>query len=199
MQLWQVPGEKRLKKRCLMRSKCRVADGRYPLLLSSSPGSRKSQFLSHLNILCYNHHLPQFSHFGWLWSENPSSAPEIWKHSFTWMDQLPCFGSGYSRRFFSQAGLGLRELHSLLRPTFLSGLSTFRTAPNTARPPPTAPGATLTSVTSWEFDEVVAPSPYTRFRILWGLILYFIGSILLSEIDNYFKMQQWQFRSWNCW
>ena len=64
------------------------------------------------------------------------------------------FCSGYSRRFFSQAGFCLRELHSLLRPTFLSGLSTSRTAPNTARPPPTAPGATLTSVTSWEFNEV---------------------------------------------
>ena len=54
------------------------------------------------------------------------------------------FGSGYSRRFFSQAGFCLRELHSfLLRPTFLSGLSTSRTAPNTARPPPTAPGPTF--------------------------------------------------------
>ena len=31
-----------------MRSRCLVADGRYPLLFSSSPGSLMSQFLSHL-------------------------------------------------------------------------------------------------------------------------------------------------------
>ena len=55
------------------------------------------------------------------------------------------FGSGNSRRFFSQAGVTLRERHSLLRPIFLSELSTSRTAPKTARPPPTAPGVNIRS------------------------------------------------------
>ena len=55
------------------------------------------------------------------------------------------FGSGNSRRFFSQAGVTLRERHSLLRPSFLSELSTSRTAPKTARPPPTAPGVNMRS------------------------------------------------------
>ena len=147
----------------LMRRRCRVAEGRYPRLLSSSPGSLRSQFLSHLKTLKI-HHLSKYSHFGWLWSKNPSSAPAI--------QHLHCerlegfiqfniksgigsrarewniwqyFGSGNSRRFFSQAGVTLRERHSLLRPSFLSELSTSRTAPKTARPPPTAPGVNIRS------------------------------------------------------
>ena len=50
---------------CLMRRRCRVADGRNPRLLSSSPGSLKSQFFSHL----YKHSLLQSS---------PSSIFSLW-------------------------------------------------------------------------------------------------------------------------
>ena len=48
--------------------------------------------------------------------------------------------SGYSRSVFSHTGVvALLELRSLLKPIFLSELRTSKTAPNTARPPPTAP------------------------------------------------------------
>ena len=40
----------------LMRSRCLVADGRYPRLFSSSPGSLMSQFLSHLETFSIDWH-----------------------------------------------------------------------------------------------------------------------------------------------
>ena len=39
-----------------MRSRCLVADGRYPRLFSSSPGSLMSQFLSHLETFSIDRH-----------------------------------------------------------------------------------------------------------------------------------------------
>lgn len=48
--------------------------------------------------------------------------------------------SGYSRSvLIHTGGVALLELRSLLKPIFRSELRTSKTAPNTARPPPTAP------------------------------------------------------------
>ena len=89
----------------------------------------------------------KYPHLGWPLSQNPSSAPE--ERKIDWMisqqTTLHSAGgshiirSGYSRSVLIQTGVALTEWRSLLKPIFRSELSTSKTAPNTARPPPTAP------------------------------------------------------------
>ena len=142
----------------------------------------------------------KYPHLGWPLSQNPSSAPE--ERKIDWMisqqTTLHSAGgshiirSGYSRSVLSQTGVALTELRSLLKPIFRSELSTSKTAPNTARPPPTAPKAQNSGSCQpiWNqrhFRHLgqtrYSPNPYTKLLIRCGLISNSnVGLFYLSEM-----------------
>ena len=102
----------------------------------------------------------KYPHLGWPLSQNPSSAPERIKIDWMISQQTTLHSaggshnirSGYSRSVFSHTGgVALLELRSLLKPIFLSELRTSKTAPNTARPPPTAPKGPKVQVLASQF------------------------------------------------
>ena len=143
----------------------------------------------------------KYPHLGWPLSQNPSSAPEVRKIDWMISQQKTLHSaggshnirSGYSRSVLIHTGVALLELRSLLKPIFRSELSTSKTAPNTARPPPTAPEAKNSGSCQpiWNqrhFRHLgqtrYSPNPYTKLLIRCGLISnsIVVGLFYLSEI-----------------
>ena len=112
--------------------------------------------------------------------------------------------SGYSRSVFSHTGgVALLELRSLLKPIFRSELSTSKTAPNTARPPPTAPIRPKIQVlvsqfgTKGIFDIWVEPVIHlihtqSSSSVVASYLTLLSRSILF--VWNNWCMQQWHLR-----